>query len=93
MNKYIGLFGFELERKKRERVVKFQKRCIREEHKYIKDLVDSQIEIPDGYNQLVWSLSRFTDIPIMGHRYNLKDIEKNGFKPIFKNVKIKFELE
>lgn len=97
MDKYEGLFGFTTERRKYERKKRFQQRYIDEEFKFVKNLIDSQVKIPKGYNFLVWTLGNnmipSIQVPFKGYKFNGKDIKKRGFKSIFKNIKVRFELE
>ena len=93
MDTYDGLLGFALNRNKYERKKKFQQRCVEEEREYIKSLVESQINVPKEYNYMIWSLKGLTHVPIMNYKIDFKDVEKRGIKAIYKNVKVRFELE
>ena len=93
MDTYEGLFGFKTERRKYERANKFRQRFVEEEREYIENLINSQVKIPKGYNQLVWGLKGFTDFPIYGYKTNWTHLKKHQYKGVYKNITVRFELE
>jgi hypothetical protein len=89
---YEGILGFECKRNKYERQDKFRSRYITEERKYLKSLIEKDIKIPEGHNQLIYCCN-LLEPKLFGYIVSVKDIEKNGFKSIYKKVKVRFELE
>jgi hypothetical protein len=87
-----GILGFECKRNKYERQDKFRSRYITEERKYFKSLIEKDITIPKGYTQLIYCCD-LIEPKLYGHITDWKKTIKNGYKGVYKKVKVRFELE
>jgi hypothetical protein len=101
---YLGKYGFKCERKKYERLITFRKRCKEEEINFLasqielirtkfEQMMQKEIIVPKDFNFVIYCFDSFFQVPIIDYKIIPESIKKDGFKSIYKKVKVRFELE